>query len=63
MIRRGSPLRPPRTQGELAGSAFASAAIADAGRQLAYIAAEVAMLEERWVELQQQLDSLAAATR
>ena len=56
-------MRPPRTQGELAGSAFASAAIADAGRQLAYIAAEVAMLEERWVELQQQLDSLAAATR
>ena len=47
----------------LAGSSVAPAAIADAGRQLAHIAAEVAMLEERWLELQQQLESLAAATR
>jgi ATP-binding cassette, subfamily F, member 3 len=46
----------------LAGGALAAAAIADAGRQLAHIAAEVAVLEERWLELQQRLDSLAAAS-
>ncbi|MEO5770585.1 MAG: ATP-binding cassette domain-containing protein, partial [Burkholderiaceae bacterium] len=34
--------------------------IAEAGRQLAHIGAEVAMLEERWLELQQQLEALAA---
>jgi ATP-binding cassette subfamily F protein 3 len=47
----------------LAGAALAASAIADAGRQLAHIAAEVAMLEERWLELQQQLEGLAATTR
>ncbi len=45
----------------LASSAIAPAAIAEAGRQLAHIGAEVAMLEERWLELQQQLEALAAA--
>jgi len=32
--------------------------IADHGRQLNHIAAEVAMLEERWLELQEQLEAL-----
>lgn len=32
--------------------------IAEAGRQLAHIGAEVAVLEERWLELQQQLEAL-----
>jgi ATP-binding cassette, subfamily F, member 3 len=45
----------------LAGSALAPSAIADAGRQLAHIAAEVAMLEEQWLELQQRLESMTAA--
>jgi ATP-binding cassette, subfamily F, member 3 len=38
------------------------AAIADTGRELAHIAAEVAVLEERWLDLQQQLESLTAAS-
>jgi len=47
----------------LAGNAMAPAAIADAGRQLAHIAAEVAMLEERWLELHRQLEAVAAEAR
>ena len=39
---------------------MAPADIADAGRQLAHIGAEVAMLEERWLELQHQLETLQA---
>jgi ATP-binding cassette subfamily F protein 3 len=50
-----------QTEARLAASAIAPSAIADAGRQLAHVAAEVAMLEERWLELHQQLDSMAAA--
>ncbi|MES2959223.1 MAG: ATP-binding cassette domain-containing protein [Pseudomonadota bacterium] len=50
-------------EGALAGGALMSGAIVDAGRQLAHIAAEVAMLEERWLALQQQLESQATATR
>jgi ATP-binding cassette, subfamily F, member 3 len=46
----------------LAAAALAPADIADAGRQLAHIGAEVAMLEERWLELQHQLESLQAAS-
>jgi ATP-binding cassette subfamily F protein 3 len=45
----------------LAGNSLAPPAIADAGRQLAHIAAEVATLEERWLELHQQLENIAAA--
>ncbi len=45
----------------LAGGTLAPAAIADAGRQLAHIAAEVAVLEERWLELQQRLESISAS--
>ena len=47
----------------LASTTLAPAAIADAGRHLAHIAAEVAMLEERWLELQQQLERMAVETR
>ena len=39
------------------------AAIAEHGRALNHIAAEVAMLEERWLELHEQLDAMQAATR
>ncbi len=42
----------------LAAPTLAPAGIADAGRQLAHIAAEVAMLEERWLELQTALESM-----
>jgi ATP-binding cassette subfamily F protein 3 len=38
-----------------------AAMIADHGRQLDHIAAEVAMLEERWLQLHEQLDSLMAS--
>ena len=52
-----------QTEALLACSSVAPTAIADAGRQLAHVAAEVAMLEERWLELQQQLESMAVTTR
>ncbi len=44
------------TEAALANASLAPGAIADAGRQLAHVSAEVAMLEERWLELQQQLE-------
>ena len=47
-----------QTEAVLAGRNVAPSAIADAGRQLAHIAAEVAMLEERWLGLQQQLEGM-----
>ena len=47
-----------QAEAQLAGSSMAPAAIADAGRQLAHIGAEVAMLEERWLGLQQQLEGM-----
>ena len=47
-----------QAEAQLAGSSVAPEAIADAGRQLAHIAAEVAMLEERWLGLQQQLEGM-----
>jgi ATP-binding cassette, subfamily F, member 3 len=46
----------------LAGTALTAASIADAGRQLAHAAAEVAMLEERWLDLQQQLEAKQGTT-
>jgi len=49
------------TEAALAGGGLPSAAIADHGRRLNHIAAETAMLEERWLELQEQLESLKAA--
>ncbi len=48
------------TEAALAAATLAPAAIADAGRQLAHIAAEVAMLEERWLELQTALEAMHA---
>ncbi len=47
-------------------AAFAAASLpptemADAGRRLNHIAAETAMLEERWLEIQGTLDSMAAS--
>ncbi len=48
------------TEAALATATLAGAAIADAGRQLAHIAAEVAMLEERWLELQTALEAMHA---
>jgi len=61
--QRLAKLGAERTQTEalLARSTVAATAIADAGRQLAHIAAEVAMLEERWLELHQQLESIVPA--
>ena len=61
--QRLARLTTERSQHEaaLASTTLAPAAIADAGRHLAHIAAEVAMLEERWLELQQQLEGMAAA--
>jgi ATP-binding cassette subfamily F protein 3 len=37
------------------------AGMADAGRRLNHVAAEIAMLEERWLEIQAQLEALDAA--
>jgi ATP-binding cassette subfamily F protein 3 len=45
----------------LAAATLAPADIADAGRQLAHIGAEVAMLEERWLELHAELEAMATA--
>jgi ATP-binding cassette subfamily F protein 3 len=63
--QRLARLTTERSQHEaaLASPTLAPPAIADAGRQLAHIAAEVAMLEERWLELQHQLEGMAATTR
>jgi len=36
--------------------------IADAGRRLAHVGAEIAMLEERWLELNEQIEALQAGT-
>jgi ATP-binding cassette subfamily F protein 3 len=44
----------------LASSTLAPEQIADAGRRLNHIAAEVAMLEERWLELSQQIEAMSA---
>jgi len=44
----------------LATPGLAAARIAEAGRALNHVAAEVAVLEERWLELHAQLDALTA---
>jgi ATP-binding cassette, subfamily F, member 3 len=61
--QRLAKLGAERTQIEatLASANITPAAIADAGRQLAHIGAEVAMLEERWLALQGELEALGAA--
>ncbi len=43
-------------------NALAPAEIADAGRQLNHIAAETALLEERWLALSSEIESLASAS-
>jgi ATP-binding cassette subfamily F protein 3 len=45
----------------LATGALAPAEIADHGRRLNHIAAEIALLEERWLELHTQLEALQTA--
>ena len=60
--KRLEKLGQERTAAETAlstGSA-SPAAIADLGRSLNHIAAETAMLEERWLELQEQIEALQA---
>ncbi len=47
-------------EGALSSGRLAAADIAEAGRRLNHVAAEVAMLEERWLELQAQIESLQA---
>ena len=42
--------------------AMTGPAIADAGRRLAHVGAEVSMLEERWLELTQQIEALQAGS-
>jgi ATP-binding cassette subfamily F protein 3 len=49
-----------QVEAALSAGALAPAAIADHGRRLNHIAAEVQMLEERWLDLQDQVE---AATR
>ncbi len=44
----------------LAAGSLPGGEIAEAGRRLNHIAAEVAMLEERWLELQAQIESITA---
>ena len=47
-------------EAELAAGALAGTAIADAGRRLNHIAAEVAMLEERWLEAHSEIEAMQA---
>ena len=48
-------------ESQLAGGTLAGAEIAEAGRRLNHIAAEVAMLEERWLALQAEIEQIGAA--
>ena len=50
------------TEAVLASSQVSASEIAELGRRLHHIAAETAMLEERWLELQDQLESMQAQT-
>ena len=45
----------------LAAGKRPSAEIAETGRRLNHIAAEVAMLEERWLQLQTEIDAITTA--
>jgi ATP-binding cassette, subfamily F, member 3 len=44
----------------MASGTLSGAQIADAGRRLAHVGAEVAKLEERWLELNEQIELLQA---
>jgi ATP-binding cassette subfamily F protein 3 len=48
-------------EGQLASPGLAGEQFAALGRRLAHIQAETAMLEERWLELQTEIDALTAA--
>ncbi|MFY9510745.1 MAG: ABC transporter, partial [Rubrivivax sp.] len=48
-------------EAKLAAGKRPAAEIADTGRRLNHIAAEVAMLEERWLALQSEIESITAA--
>ncbi len=48
-------------EARLGDAATPAADYADLGRRLAHVNAEVAMLEERWLEAQAELESLQAA--
>jgi len=60
--KRLESLAAERAQAEtaLSSGGLSGEAIADHGRRLNHIAAETAMLEERWLELQEQLEQLQA---
>jgi ATP-binding cassette subfamily F protein 3 len=49
-----------RLEARLAAPGASAEAYADLGRDLAHVAAETAMLEERWLELQAELEGLKA---
>jgi ATP-binding cassette subfamily F protein 3 len=60
--KRLEKLGQERTAAEtaLSSSSTQPADMADLGRALNHIAAETAMLEERWLELQEQIETLQA---
>jgi ATP-binding cassette subfamily F protein 3 len=49
-----------QVEAALATGTLAPPDIAEHGRRLNHVAAEIAMLEERWLELNEQLESLQA---
>ena len=63
--RRLERLGAERTEVEtaLASGSIASSEIADLGRRLNHAGAEIAMLEERWLELNEQLEQMQAAAQ
>ncbi len=48
-------------EAQLAAGTLAAGEIAETGRRLNHIAAEVAMLEERWLELQTEIEQITTA--
>jgi len=49
-------------EASMATGRLSGAEIADAGRRLAHVGAEVAKLEERWLELTEQIEALQSGT-
>jgi len=49
-----------KLEAQMATGTMPGADMAEAGRRLNHIAAEVAMLEERWLELQTEIETLGA---
>ena len=47
-------------EGQLAGPGLAGEQFAELGRRLSHVQAEVAMLEERWLELHEALEAIPA---